>query len=248
MPAKIGKQPSPGFSVRSLPGTGLVHQRNQKSRHASLRVCMTLLILLNTLCHSARVFPSASQTTPTYQTPLPSTKQAPLLFPSPPLPSKTAPVSYARTQDSLVSEPIRIMLGGSAANFAVHAANLNKAQPLTTAPTVTGGPAGVGAAAEDATTAAVPTSGEGVTAAAAGGYSHQKCLLHTSVASDTMGGFVRRELDEYGVEWSQTKAREHQVGLGSVLGLGAGGGLYSFVEPLASGVLASVSTRWRVLF
>ncbi|CAN0485564.1 unnamed protein product, partial [Laminaria digitata] len=29
--------------------------------------------------------------------------------------------------DSLVSEPIRIMLGGSAANFAVHTQNLNRA-------------------------------------------------------------------------------------------------------------------------
>lgn len=108
-----------------------------------------------------------------------------------------------------MSEPIRIMLGGSAANFAVHAANLNKAQPLTAAPTVTGGAGGVGAASEGAATA-VPTSEDG-------GYQRQKCLLHTSVASDTMGDFVRRELDEYGVEWSQTKAREHQVGR---LGLG----------------------------
>lgn len=105
-----------------------------------------------------------------------------------------------------MSEPIRIMLGGSAANFAVHAANLNKAQPLATAPPVAGGGAGgVGAAAEGAATA-VPASGDGE-------YCHQKCLLHTSVASDAMGEFVRRELDEYGVEWSQTKAREHQVGL-----------------------------------
>lgn len=110
-----------------------------------------------------------------------------------------------------MSEPIRIMLGGSAANFAVHAANLNKAQPLATAPAVTGGAGGVGAAPEGAGTA-VPTSG-------GGGYRHQKCLLHTSVASDTMGEFVRRELDEFGVEWSQTKAREHQVGLG--LGVGS---------------------------
>eukprot|EP00752_Nemacystus_decipiens_P009355 g8360.t1 len=105
-------------------------------------------------------------------------------------------------KDSLVNEPIRIMLGGSAANFAVHSANLNKAQPLTTAPTLTGGAGGAGSAPEGEADAA-PMSVDG-------GYRRQECLLHTSVASDTLGEFVRRELDGYGVEWSQAKAREHQ--------------------------------------
>eukprot|EP00903_Cladosiphon_okamuranus_P011105 g10481.t1 len=108
-------------------------------------------------------------------------------------------------KDSLVSEPIRIMLGGSAANFAVHAANLNKAHPLTRAPAPAGGSGRAGAApegsAEAAAAAAVPASG---------GYRHQKCLLHTSVASDALGEFVRRELEKHGVEWSQTKASEYQ--------------------------------------
>lgn len=121
-----------------------------------------------------------------------------------------------------MSEPIRIMLGGSAANFAVHAANLNKAQPLTTAPTVAGGAGGTGAAPEGSATATgVPASGDG-DGDGDGGYRHQKCLLHTSVASDAMGEFVRRELDGYGVEWSQTKAREHQVGLGYAVGVRVG--------------------------
>lgn len=116
-----------------------------------------------------------------------------------------------------MSEPIRIMLGGSAANFAVHATNLNKAQPVIAAPTVTGEAGGVEATPEGK--AKVPSSGDG---AAGEGYRHQTCLLHTSVASDSMGEFVRRELDEYGVTWSQTKAHEHQVGLGVGLGPGIG--------------------------
>ncbi|CAM9360243.1 unnamed protein product [Pylaiella littoralis] len=118
--------------------------------------------------------------------------------------------------DSLVSEPIRVMLGGSAANFAVHATNLNKAKPPITATTtrdaqttaVTGALAAAAVEDEAATT---QTMGDGVARGGVSSQLHQqRCVLHTSVASDDMGEFVRRKLDEYGVEWSQAKEREHQ--------------------------------------
>lgn len=114
------------------------------------------------------------------------------------------------------------MLGGSAANFAVHATTLNKAhQPITATRTldakataVTGAVVGAAAAAEEeeAKTQTVGNS------AAQGGVSsqlrqQQTCVLHTSVASDDMGDFVRRKLDEHCVEWSQAKERQHQVRL-----------------------------------
>lgn len=118
-----------------------------------------------------------------------------------------------------MSEPIRVMLGGSAANFAVHATNLNKAKPPITATTtrdaqttaVTGALAAAAVEDEAATT---QTMGDGVARGGVSSQLHQqRCVLHTSVASDDMGEFVRRKLDEYGVEWSQAKEREHQVRL-----------------------------------
>lgn len=126
------------------------------------------------------------------------------------------------TQDSLVSEPIRVMLGGSAANFAVHATTLNKAhQPITATRTldapataVTGALAAEAAAAAEEEAAMTQTVGD---SAAQGGVSsqlrRQTCVLHTSVASDDMGDFVRRKLDEHCVEWSQAKERENQARL-----------------------------------
>jgi len=93
------------------------------------------------------------------------------------------------------------MLGGSAANFAVHANSLNQAQPIIAA----------GAAAEvvSATRGDGGTTTEGTPPLP---YPHQTCVLHTSIGSDEMGQFVQRKLDEHGVEWSQTRERAHQVG------------------------------------
>lgn len=114
-----------------------------------------------------------------------------------------------------MSEPIRVMLGGSAANFAVHATNLNNAQQVITAtPTLDAQAATMAGAmaAAEGEAAKKQTTGDG---AAGDGISwqlrQQTCVLHTSVAGDDMGDFVRRKLDEYGVEWSQVKQHEHQV-------------------------------------
>ncbi len=103
------------------------------------------------------------------------------------------------------------MLGGSAANFAVHANSLNKAQPISAAPAppVTGAAAG---GAAEALTGTRDDGGKTTEMTPSPPYLHQTCVLHTSVANDEMGQFVRRKLDEHGVEWSQTRAREHQVG------------------------------------
>lgn len=138
-----------------------------------------------------------------------------LLFP--PLPLRPR-ITCAHAQDTLVSEPIRVMLGGSAANFAVHATNLNRAMPpfdLLAAPSPQdddeqqlnpAAPAACGEEAGAGAAAAAVDSCEATTK------KKQACVLHTSVASDDMGAFVRGKLIEHGVEWSQTKAREHQVG------------------------------------
>lgn len=146
-----------------------------------------------------------------------------MLTPSrPPAPLSRGRVTCAHTQDTLVSEPIRVMLGGSAANFAVHATNLNRVQPpfellasatpqdddeqqlnpaaAAAAAAGCGEEAGAGAAAAAAVESCEATTKK-----------KQACVLHTSVASDDMGAFVRGKLLEHGVEWSQTKAREHQV-------------------------------------
>ncbi|CAN0255911.1 unnamed protein product, partial [Hapterophycus canaliculatus] len=107
------------------------------------------------------------------------------------------------TQDTVVSEPVRVMLGGSAANFAVHATNLNRAaavEATTTTPTknLREKPMDHGAVAT------------GAAEWAPQGLGQQRCVLHTTVGSDDMGEFVRRKLDEHGVEWSQTKAGKNQ--------------------------------------
>ncbi|CAN0262357.1 unnamed protein product, partial [Ectocarpus fasciculatus] len=123
--------------------------------------------------------------------------------------------------DTLVSEPIRVMLGGSAANFAVHATNLNRAQPpfellASATPQDDDGQQRDPAAAAAAAAGCGEEAGAGAAAAAAvesceaTAKKKQACVLHTSVASDDMGAFVRGKLLEHGVEWSQTKAREHQ--------------------------------------
>ncbi|CAM9953205.1 unnamed protein product, partial [Ectocarpus sp. 8 AP-2014] len=123
--------------------------------------------------------------------------------------------------DTLVSDPIRVMLGGSAANFAVHATNLNRAQPpfelLASAAPQDDEAQQLNSAAAAAAEAAACGEEAGAGAAAAAVESceantkkMQACVLHTSVASDDMGAFVRGKLIEHGVEWSQTKAREHQ--------------------------------------
>lgn len=106
------------------------------------------------------------------------------------------------TQDTLVTDPIRIMLGGSAANFAVHMVNLNRARVrFYDAEVVDGLGEGAEAAAAggvEARTSTMPTDGIG-------------CHLHSSIASDHMGNFLRNELKDLGVEWSQTREPRHQV-------------------------------------
>eukprot|EP00904_Undaria_pinnatifida_P007281 jgi/Undpi1/3683/HiC_scaffold_16.g07053.m1 len=135
------------------------------------------------------------------------------------------------------------MLGGSAANFAVHTANLNRAGqfPIGDGKKLGGAAAveaaealdGVGgaAAAEAAPALAVAAEavaegggggggGEAVESPVAGGgrvqeeamplLPRQSCVLHTSVGGDDMGGFVRKKLAEFGVDWSQAKERAHQ--------------------------------------
>lgn len=92
-----------------------------------------------------------------------------------------------------MTDPIRVMIGGSAANFAVHAANLNRGHIALHEQER-------GAAAGDAAQQSTERSSQ-----------RQSCVLHTSIASDDMGNFLRKKLDEFGVEWSQTKARKHQV-------------------------------------
>lgn len=112
------------------------------------------------------------------------------------------------------------MLGGSAANFAVHATNLNRAQPpfelLASAAPQDDEAQQLSPAAAAEAAACGEEAGAGAAAAAAESCEantkkKQACVLHTSVASDDMGAFVRGKLIEHGVEWSQTKAREHQV-------------------------------------
>ncbi|CAM9439872.1 unnamed protein product [Scytosiphon promiscuus] len=107
--------------------------------------------------------------------------------------------------DTVVSEPIRVMLGGSAANFAVHATNLGRATAAATSTTTTtsnpsgGTPTDQGSAAAEGGVGGTPQQ-----------LGQQKCVLHTSVGSDDMGQFVRTKLDEHGVDWSQTRTRENQ--------------------------------------
>lgn len=88
------------------------------------------------------------------------------------------------------------MLGGSAANVAVHTANLYRG--TTTFSEEDGGEGWGGG---------LPAKAE----AAEG--SQTTCVLHTSVGSDDLGDFVRKKLDDFEVEWSQTKRRGHQVGV-----------------------------------
>lgn len=83
------------------------------------------------------------------------------------------------------------MLGGSAANFAVHAGNLHRSASFNKE----GEGKGPGALAH----AGSERGGS------------RTCVLHTSVGGDDLGDFVRKKLDDFGVEWSQTKERKHQV-------------------------------------
>lgn len=104
-------------------------------------------------------------------------------------------------QDTLVTDPIRIMLGGSAANFAVHMVNLNRGRVrfYEDEGLVAGVKAAAAARGEvDTRTSTKLTDGIG-------------CHLHSSIGNDHMGNFLRNELKDLEVEWSQTREPRHQV-------------------------------------
>ncbi|CAN0424101.1 unnamed protein product [Ascophyllum nodosum] len=92
------------------------------------------------------------------------------------------------------------MLGGSAANVAVHIANLRRGRVGFSG--TESGDVGVEGATEAASAGragpvAKPIDGVG-------------CHLHSSIASDTMGNILRNDLEELGVNWSQSREPRHQ--------------------------------------